>query len=195
IKYSKERIEKAVLILKKYNTRENYREIEYSSITIFSEIIRLWGSDLAILDQVRSTFYSFFQSDSKPYDDVELVLSKLKKNNFKIAVLTDVAYGMDNKYSLKDIESISNNIDLVLTSVDVGYRKPNPKGYKMILDYFKISPSEMIYIGDEEKDITGANELGIKSALINRNCANKNFEQLYTLNSLNDILNFLEGVD
>lgn len=37
-----------------------------------------------------------------------------------------------------------------------------------MLDSLEICPDDMIFIGDEEKDIIGAKKLGIVSALINR---------------------------
>ena len=70
---------------------------------------------------------------------------------------------MDNEFSLKDIEEIKDYIDLKLTSENVGYRKLNSKGFKMMLDKFGCNSDEMLYIGDEEKDIKGAKSVNVKS--------------------------------
>ncbi|MDE6282123.1 MAG: HAD family hydrolase [Oscillospiraceae bacterium] len=99
---------------------------------------------------------------------------------------------MDNIFSLADISALSDFIDIAITSVDVGYRKPNPAGYWKLLDALEVSPSEMIFIGDEEKDIIGAKKLGIASALINRGSETKDFGQDYALESLNGIFSLLE---
>lgn len=57
----------------------------------------------------------------------------------------------------------------------------------MLLKAFDASPSQMIYVGDEQKDIDGANALGIVSVLIDRNNASPNWGQKYTVHSLLDI--------
>lgn len=178
-------------VLLKYNTRVNYREWETTSDCIFNEIIKSWGiqTDLYAL---KSGFYSFFKADAEPYPETIDTMEKLKQHGIKIGILTDVAYGMDNEFSLEDIYVLSDYIDIAITSVDVGYRKPNSAGYVKLLESLEFSPNDMIFIGDEEKDIIGAKKLGIVSALINRSKEIKDFGQDYTLESLCDILSILD---
>ncbi|MDE7294592.1 MAG: HAD-IA family hydrolase [Oscillospiraceae bacterium] len=178
-------------VLLKYNTRVNYREWETTSDRIFNEIFEKWGIQ-ADLYSVKSGFYSFFKADAEPYPETIDTMKKLKQYGIKIGILTDVAYGMDNEFSLKDISALSDFIDIALTSVDVGYRKPNSAGYLKLLESLKIAPDEMIFIGDEEKDIIGAKKLGIASALINRSEEIKDFGQDHTLRSLSDIFSVLQ---
>ena len=140
----------------------------------------------------KSEFYSFFKVDAQPYPETIGTMEKLKQYEIKIGILTDVAYGMDNVFSLEDISVLSEFIDIAVTSVDVGYRKPNSAGYLKLLESLGISPDEMIFIGDEEKDIIGARKLGIISALINRSKEIKDFGQDYTLESLSDIFSVLD---
>lgn len=187
ITLSEDRLIVATDVLLKYNTRVNYREWETTSDCIFNEILKSWGiqTDLYAL---KSGFYSFFKADAEPYPETIDTMEKLKQHGIKIGILTDVAYGMDNEFSLEDISVLSDYIDIAITSVDVGYRKPNSAGYVKLLESLEISPNDMIFIGDEEKDIIGAKKLGIVSALINRSKEIKDFGQDYTLEALCDIL-------
>lgn len=150
-------------VLLKYNTRVNYREWETTSDCIFNEILKSWGiqTDLYAL---KSGFYSFFKADAETYPETIDTMEKLKQHGIKIGILTDVAYGMDNEFSLEDLSVLSDYIDIAITSVDVGYRKPNSAGYVKLLESLEISPNDMIFIGDEEKDIIGAKKLGIVKA-------------------------------
>jgi len=177
----------ATAILSKYNTRENPREIEVTSETIFNEILDVWEQPRDRLDIAREAFYGFFQADTVCYDDVIPTLRYLRLAGVKIGALTDVAYGMDNSFSLRDISTIHQYFDLILTSVDVGYRKPNTMGFSMLLETFDIPPSQMIYVGDEQKDIVGANSIGIVSVLIDRNNVSPNWGQKHTVHTLSDI--------
>lgn len=187
---SEDMILAATDILLKYNTRVNYREWETTSDCIFNEILKRWGLQTDLYT-IKFGFYSFFKADAEPYPETIDTMKRLKQYGIKIGILTDVAYGMDNEFSLEDISVLSDFIDAAVTSVDIGYRKPNSAGYLKLLESLKVSPNEMIFIGDEEKDIIGARKLGIVSALINRGKEIKDFGQDYTLESLSDIFSVL----
>ena len=191
INLTDERMKAAVAILTKYNTRENPRENEVRSDSIFKEICDAWEQPDPQLDLAKEAFYGFFQTDAVCYDDVVETLRYLRSVGMKVGALTDVAYGMDNSFSLQDIASIRQYFDMVLTSIDVGFRKPNKTGFMMLLRAFGISPSQMIYVGDEAKDIVGANSLGIVSVLISRNGGCPNWGQKFTIQSLLDIYELL----
>lgn len=102
-----------------------------------------------------------------------------------------LALAKETFYGFFQAESIcyDDTVDVVFTSVDIGFRKPNKAGFIRLLQAFDITPSQMIYIGDEEKDIVGANALGIVSVLINRNGDCPNWSQNFTAHSLLDIQN------
>jgi putative hydrolase of the HAD superfamily len=185
---TKEKIEKASSVLSKYNTRENAREYEVTSDHIFKEIFDAWGENYSGMDVAKGAFYSFFQADAVCFDDAEETLNNLFEKGISLGFLTDVAYGMDNEYALKDIETIKQYFSAGFTSVDIGYRKPHKAGYEALLQKFDILPGQMLYVGDEEKDITGANRAGILSVLINRGNDNKDWGQLYTIHNLSEIL-------
>ena len=191
ITLSEDMIFAAIDVLLKYNTRVNYREWETTSDCIFNEILKRWGIQTDLYT-IKSGFYSFFKADAEPYPETIETMEKLKQYGIKTGILTDVAYGMDNVFSLEDISVLSDFIDIAITSVDVGYRKPNSAGYLKLLESLEIYPDEMIFIGDEEKDIIGAKKLGIVSALINRSKEIKDFGQDYTLESLSGIFSILD---
>jgi len=191
IPYTQDAAAQAARVLTKYNTRKNPREYEVSSETIFKEIFDVWHEPYDKLAAAKEAFYSFFQSDAVCYDDAEQVLQFLKSKRIKIGASTDIAYGMDNALALSDIAPIREYFDLVLTSNDIGYRKPNAAGYIKLMETFDVSPFQMMYVGDEEKDIFGANSLGIISVLVNRTDIPTDFGQKFTVANLSDICKLL----
>jgi len=182
-----DKIESATQILLKYNTRENYREYEVSSDTIFEEIFNAWRQDTQKITVAKKSFYCFFHAEAVCFDDTIETLSALSSNSKKLGYLTDAAYGMDNEYSLSDIEPIRKYFDAGFTSIDVGFRKPHGAGYQLLLRELKVTPAQMMYVGDEEKDIVGANRVGIVSVLINRSGEEKKWGQQYTIQRLSDL--------
>jgi len=185
------KIDLAAAILSKYNTRENNREHEVSSDTIFKEILDAWSLDYSRLDEAKTAFYDFFQSEAVLFDESKDVLEGLASKGILMGFLTDVAYGMDNVYALTDIDEISEYFDAGFTSVDIGYRKTTTKGFEMLAQALNVSPSEMLYVGDEEKDVVGANAAGMISVLINRSDEKKNWGQKYTIQSLHGLLDIV----
>ena len=85
---------------------------------------------------------------------------------------------MDNEFALADINEIKDYIQYPVTSNDVGLRKPNTKGLLFLSEKMNIPLSQMVMVGDEEKDIICANNAGVYSVLINRSEEYKDFKIL-----------------
>jgi len=176
-------------ILSKYNTRINYRETEASADIIFSEILNGWQLDVQqYIGILKESFFGYFQQQVKVYEDTVSTLKHLKGLGVKIGILTDVPYGMDKHYVLKDIKEFKEYVDVVLSSVDVGFRKPNNQGFINLSYNLGVNPKDMIYVGDEEKDIIGANNSGMYSVLINRTSEDIFYGQKKTIRSLGELL-------
>lgn len=188
---SDEDIKSAQIVLNKYNTRLNPREYEVSSDDIFSEIIKCWNISENYIDIVKEGYYSYFRRDAKVFDDVPDILSALKRLGIKTATLSDVAYGMDNVYALEDISEVISLIDFPLTSNDVGYRKPNPTGLLMLSNMLGVNPQEIIFVGDEEKDMTCAANAGVCGVLINRTEDKKEYGQRFEIKSMKKLIDLI----
>ena len=187
-----ERIRSGDNILLKYNTRVNPRDYEVNSRTIFTEMFHEWGVEDASKAKIaEETFASFFTRNSALYPDTVPVLGELRKRGLKVGVLTNVAYGMASEYLVRDTDELSQYIDIFLTSLEVGFRKPHPKGYQELTRKLGLAVSECIFVGDEEVDIVGANSVGMTSVLIDRNNHDGHYGQIHTIKSLNEVLTLI----
>lgn len=178
-------------VLAKYNTRINPREVEVTSDRIFTEILEGTGISPEYLETVKRDFYSYFRTDVRIYEDVPEVLKAIKAKGIMTATLSDVAYGMDNSFALEDIREIIGFIDIPFTSNDAGFRKPNSTGLKILSEKMKISTPEMMFVGDEKKDIECALRTGAAAVLINRSGEEKNFGQDYTIRKMTELPDLL----
>jgi len=184
-------INSASTILSKYNTRENYREYEVTSDIIFKEILDAWGQNYHKLTVAKEAFYGFFQADAVCFHDTCETLDALRAMGISMGFTTDVAYAMDNKYALKDIADLQHYFNVGFTSTDIGFRKPHAAGYNALLEKFGIPAGQVMYVGDEEKDIIGANNVGMVSVLVNRSDDAKNWGQNYTIRNLREIVGII----
>lgn len=188
ISISEEEYEHIGKVLTRYNARITPREVEVSSDEIFAEILEGTGIDRHMVNDIKKEFYSFFRTDVEVYPEAEAVLKELKEKNILIATLSDVPYGMDNVYALGDLRNLIEYIDLPYTSNDIGFRKPLGIGLLRIAEEFHIDPSELVFVGDEIKDIECAHNAGTKGILINRTKEDKDFGQDLTINDLSGLI-------
>ena len=190
--FSDSHYQHALRVLSQYNTRKYPRDYEVTSDRIFSEILSGMDIPMEDIEQVKLHFYSYFRQDASLYPEVEETLKSLSNQGILLGTLSDVAYGMDNKYALEDIRAVIKYIDYPLTSNDVGYRKPSAEGLKLLAEKMQIDMKEMAFVGDEEKDIMCAANAGVYSVLINRSNEIKNYGQNEEIKSLDELLSMVD---
>jgi len=178
-------------ILARYNTRLIPRWQEVTASEIFAEILAAWQLDpQPRLDSAIEAFFGFFQRRIAPSDETVSVLATLRRSGLPIGVLTDVPYGMPRRYVEADLSKarILDLVDVLLTSGDVGVRKPKPAGYLDLAARLGVRPEELLYVGNEQKDVTGARAAGAQAALLVQVGSCPEWGQTVTINSLKQLL-------
>ncbi len=189
---SEQDISKSLEILRGYNPKVNYREKEYAPEVIFADVTAHWQGTFK-LGEVIDAFFASMKLTPYIYNETLGVLGKLRADGYKIATLTDVATGMPDELHKSYFTQLMPYFDLYVSSPSCGYRKPNPKGLEDIGEYFGVAAQDMIFIGDEEKDIITAKRFGCVSVLIDRYGKSCDFSQDVTVRDLNELRNFLNG--
>jgi FMN phosphatase YigB (HAD superfamily) len=114
----------------------------------------------------------------KTYPLVKEVLAEIKKRGYKIAILTgtwekkiesfqDPEYAKEKRDILERLlknSGLDKIIDKLFITYEYATVKPDPKSFKIVLDYFDVKPEEAIMVGDKEADLL-AHEIGISSIL------------------------------
>lgn len=185
--FSEEHYQNAGNVLTKYNTRINPRDYEVSSAQIFTEILRGMDINPEDMEQVKESFYTYFRQDCSLFPDVEQTLKTLSEKGITLGTLSDVAYGMDNIYALEDIAPVIKYIAYPFTSNDTGYRKSCTKGLEILSEKMRTDISDIVFVGDEEKDMVCAKNAGAYGALINRDGALKDYGQDRTIHTLAEL--------
>jgi putative hydrolase of the HAD superfamily len=183
-------------ILRDHNTRIVPRTREVPAAAIFSAILNAWQLEPGShLDEAIETFFSFFQQRLCAYPETVRVLTDLRARGFPVGILTDVPYGMPREFVQRDLSGagISALLDVVLTSVEVGVRKPESAGYHACAKRLGVEPAEMLYVGNEAKDVIGARQAGAMAAFLDRENSRENHGQDFTFSSLTDVERILAG--
>lgn len=159
-------------VLRKYNTRLNPRTIEVQFADILRDLLSALSKDLPTQSSdLASAFFSVFRQRLRSFPDVQQVLVRLRENGVRTGVVTDVPYGMPGELVREDmtISGVMEWIDDLVTSFEVGLRKPDPAGLRLICGRLGSTPSEMTYVGNEKKDIEAALAFGCEAVLLDRN--------------------------
>ncbi|MCQ2085118.1 MAG: HAD family hydrolase [archaeon] len=100
-------------------------------------------------------------------EDVKEVLEYLRRKEYRIAVLSNTRYHEFTLRGILEDEGISDLVDIVVTSADMGWRKPAPESYQAVLDALGAKASECFFCGDTaSKDYYGPLAVGMKGAVL-----------------------------
>lgn len=163
-----EAVEQSYQMLKEFNPRTNYREIEYSAEYIFTKVLKHWHMDISVQSCIE-TFWSGLQLQAELYPDTIHVLHRLKQQGFMTAALTDLPSAMPDEIFKRDLTELLDCFDYYVSSSVAGYRKPNCRGLQMISEKFSVPITELIFVGDEEKDHQTALNANCRFIRIQRN--------------------------
>lgn len=185
-------LENSLEIFKSYSPRLHYREVDYTPEHIFKDVTKDWRCSVDI-DNVITTFFASMKLTPYIYDDTIPTLQSLRDEGIKIAALTDVATGMPDELHKSYFQELLPYIDMYVSSITCGYRKPSAKGLEEISKAFAVSSSEMLMVGDEKKDIEVANRFGCPAILIERDgCFDgMDFGQKCNAVNLEDVMKFI----
>jgi putative hydrolase of the HAD superfamily len=189
-----EQFVRAKEILTQHNTRVVPRTREIPAETILGSILETWKLDPAQDSSAAiEAFFTFFQQRLSAYPETVSVLQTLRMQSIPTGILTDVAYGMPRTFVERDIAGagITGLFDVLLTSVEVGVRKPEPAGYHELAKRLGVEPTQMLYVGNEAKDVIGARQAGAFSALLDRDGSGTNHGQDFTLSTLANLYSIM----
>ena len=112
------------------------------------------------------------------------LLKKLRPT-YKTAVATNRS---DSMPTLLREHDIAPYFDLIVSSNDVPRPKPYPDQLLRLLDYFNVSPHEMLYVGDSKVDETAAQTAQVPLVAYD----NRSLSAAYHIRSLKEIEGILE---
>ena len=125
-----------------------------------------------------------------PFSEVKETLNKLKKKDFKLAILSNgTPCLLGNLVKNNNLENI---FDDIFSIEEVGIFKPDSKVYELPVKKYNIKKDEILFLSANTWDVSGGGNYGYNSVWVNRN---KNiFDNLdyQPLDEIHDLSGLLE---
>ena len=125
-----------------------------------------------------------------PFSEVKETLNKLKKKDFKLAILSNGTPSLLG--DLVKNNNLENIFDDIFSIEEVGIFKPDSKVYELPVNKYNIKKDEILFLSANTWDVSGGGNYGYNSVWVNRN---KNiFDNLdyQPLNEIHDLSELLE---
>ena len=111
------------------------------------------------------SYFSAFYLHCHLIPDTKQMLSRLKKDRYRLGLLTNFTHGPAARKIIDDL-GLSTFFDVVLISGELGFRKPHPFVFHQLIEHLGVQNDQVIYIGDDlNSDIKGAQRVGLQPVL------------------------------
>ncbi|MGN1029088.1 HAD family phosphatase [uncultured Clostridium sp.] len=149
-------------VFKAVFTSEEWIMLDRGTITEKEAINNIISRNSTYINEINLAFESWYDI-LKPIEESINILMSLKKNGYKI-------YYLSNFHQLAFEEVTKKNsffelFDGGVVSYEEKLIKPEEDIYKLVLDRYKLNPSETIFIDDTKVNVDAANSIGIKGIL------------------------------
>jgi putative hydrolase of the HAD superfamily len=177
---SEKQLAAAADVLLGANTRVTPRRHELDYREVFGGVVDALGLDVEselsgcacgrseLIERSVDAFFAVFRRKLHAMPGAADLLDRLGGLGLPVWVLTDVPYGMPRRLVLEDLEAagLSRLAPVTTTSVEVGARKPGPRGFHVLAERLDAPPARIWFVGNEQRDIAGAKAAGMTAVLL-----------------------------
>ena len=101
------------------------------------------------------------------FEGVSETLCTLKKRGYLLAIITDTANSISAKLSWFERGGFGHVWDAIISSMDIGVRKPDPKPYHAALSQLGLTSEQVVFVGHRTSELAGAHAVGMKTIAFN----------------------------
>ena len=127
-----------------------------------------------------------------PFSEVKETLNKLKKKDFKLAILSNGT--PDLLRNLVKNNNLENIFDDIFSIEEVGIFKPDSKVYQLPVNKYNIKKDEILFLSAKTWDVSGGGNYGFNSVWVNRNkniFDNLDYQPLDEIHDLSELLEII----
>ncbi|HET6596916.1 MAG TPA: HAD-IA family hydrolase [Anaerolineales bacterium] len=101
------------------------------------------------------------------FEGVPETLHQLKQRGYLLGIVTDTANSISAKLRWFERGGFGNVWDSIISSMDIGTRKPDPKIYQAVLQQLGLPPEQAIFVGHKASELAGARDVGMHTVAFN----------------------------
>ena len=127
-----------------------------------------------------------------PFSEVKETLNKLKKKDFKLAILSNGTPSLLR--NLVKNNNLENIFDDIFSVEEVGIFKPDSKVYELPVNKYNIKKDEILFLSANTWDVSGGGNYGYNSVWVNRNkniFDNLDYQPLDEIHDLSELLEII----
>ena len=127
-----------------------------------------------------------------PFSEVKETLNKLKKKDFKLAILSNGTPSLLG--NLVKNNNLENIFDDIFSIEEVGIFKPDSKVYEVPVNKYNIKKDEILFLSANTWDVSGGGNYGYNSVWVNRNknvFDNLDYQPLDEIHDLSELLEII----
>jgi HAD superfamily hydrolase (TIGR01509 family) len=129
-------------------------------------------------------------NDIRFFDGVKETLWALKEKGYLLGVVTDTASPLYIKLAWFERGGFGEVWDAVISSTELGVRKPNSKIYLAALQQLGLKAEQAVFIGHKASELNGARAVGMKTIAFNND---ETAKADYFIKKFPDLLNLPFG--
>lgn len=139
------------------------------------------STDVGLTQDMNNLFWGTYLNHMQLFAGAIEFLKELKRLGIKTAIVSNLTAEIQFRKLVK--LDIDKYIDFVITSEEAGRDKPAEPIFMLALEKLGIS-KEVVLIGDDDKDLQGAKNFGIRCILVNNGNFRSIIESFKNLNSV-----------
>ena len=127
-----------------------------------------------------------------PFSEVKETLNKLKKKDFKLAILSNGTPSLLG--NLVKNNNLENIFDDIFSVEEVEIFKPDSKVYELPVNKYNIKKDEILFLSANTWDVSGGGNYGYNSVWVNRNkniFDNLDYQPLDEIHDLSELLEII----
>jgi len=147
-------------------TGEKYPEVDLRNV--FKRMFKAEASknplEKSLHEMAVITFRSCSRRNIDVYPNVKETLEKLKRKNYKLGIVSNA----QKVFTMPELRmfNLEKYFDKIVISSDFGFKKPDPRLFRIALKALNVKPSKAVYVGNDAVDVEGAHSVGMKAILL-----------------------------
>lgn len=101
------------------------------------------------------------------FEGVADTLARLKEAGYLLGIITDTAAPLHAKLEWFERGGFGNCWDSIVSSKELGVRKPEPEIYHAALEQLGVAPEQAVFVGHKGVELDGARAVGMKTIAFN----------------------------